>query len=211
MHIELPIKNRISMQRNHGFWLFILLLSASLQASGLMPDWRYDLALIDAGDYWLLLSGNIVHLNWSHWGLNMAGLAIVAFFFSAYGGIFQWLFVFMISAIFVGVGLYWFNPDVTTYVGLSGVLHGLFIFGGVREIRFYPASGYAFVFILVAKLSWEIFYGAMPGSEALVEGRVITDSHLYGALGGVLATFLLWLFNHVVQIKDGQQNTEHNQ
>lgn len=211
MHLELPIKNRISMQWNHGLWLFILLLSAYLQASGQVPHWRYDLALIKSGDYWLLLSGNIVHLNWAHWGLNIAGLAIVAFFFSAYGSLFHWLLVIFVSAIFVGLGLYWFNPEVTTYVGLSGVLHGLFIYGGVREIRFYPASGYALLLILVGKLIWEIFYGAVPGSEELTEGRVVTDAHLYGALGGALAALLLGLFDQLVQVKNRQQNTQHNQ
>lgn len=211
MHLELPIKNRISMQWNHGLWLFILLLSAYLQASGQVPHWRYDLALIKSGDYWLLLSGNIVHLNWAHWGLNIAGLAIVAFFFSAYGSLLHWLLVIFVSAIFVGLGLYWFNPEVTTYVGLSGVLHGLFIYGGVREIRFYPASGYALLLILVGKLIWEIFYGSVPGSEELTEGRVVTDAHLYGALGGALAALLLGLFDQLVQVKNRQQNTQHNQ
>lgn len=202
MHPELPIKNRISMQWNHGLWLFILLLSAYLQASGQVPNWRYDQTLIDSGDYWLLLSGNIVHLNWAHWGLNMAGLAIVAFFFSGYGSVFHWLFVIFISAVFVGVGLYWFNHDVITYVGLSGVLHGLFIYGGLREIRIYPASGYALLFILVGKLIWEIMYGAVPGSEELTAGRVVTDAHLYGAIGGGLSAAMLWLFDQLVKVKN---------
>ncbi|MDH3343167.1 MAG: rhombosortase [Gammaproteobacteria bacterium] len=211
MHLELPIKKRISLQWNHGLWLFILFLSAYLQASGQVPNWRYDQMLIDQGHYWLLLSGNIVHLNWTHWALNIAGLSIGAFFFGNYGSIFHWLFVIFVSAIFVGVGLYWFNPDVATYVGLSGVLHGLLIYGGVREIRFYPASGYAFLAILVGKLIWEMLYGVVPGSEELITGRVVTDAHLYGAIGGGLAVVFLSLFDQLVKVKDGQQNTEHNQ
>jgi len=211
MHLELPIKNRISLRWNHGLWLFILLLSAYLQFSGQVPSWRYDRALIDGGDYWLLLSGNMVHLNWTHWMLNIAGLTIGIYFFGSYGSVFHWLSVIFISAVFVGVGLYWFNPEVTTYVGLSGVLHGLLIYGGVRETRVYPASGYMFLLILVGKLIWEIIYGVMPGSEDLIDGRVVTDSHLYGAIGGALATVLLVLFDQLVKVKDGQQNTEHNQ
>ena len=202
MHLELPMKNRISLQWNHVLWLFILLLSAFLQASGQVPNWRYDQTLINSGDYWLLLSGNIVHLNWTHWGLNIAGLTIGIFFFGSYASVFHWLFVIFVSAIFVGLGLYWFNPEVITYVGLSGVLHGLLIYGGVREIRVYPASGYVFLLILVGKLMWELLYGVVPGSENLIAGRVVTDSHLYGAIGGGLATILLVLFDHCVQIKD---------
>ena len=211
MHLELPIKNRITLRWNHALWLLILLFSAFLQASGQVPSWRYDQALIDAGNYWLLLSGNIVHLNWTHWALNIAGLTIGIFFFGGYGSVFHWLFVIFISAVFVGVGLYWFNPEVTTYVGLSGVLHGLLIYGGVREIRVYPASGYAFLFILVGKLIWEMLYGVVPGSENLIAGRVVTDAHLYGAIGGALATVLLALFDQLIEVKNGQQNTEHNQ
>ncbi|MDH5711872.1 MAG: rhombosortase [Gammaproteobacteria bacterium] len=211
MNIELPIKNRISIQWNYGLWLLIVLLSAILQASGQVPNWRYDQVLIDNGHYWLLLSGNFVHLNWMHWALNMAGLSIGAFFFGNYGSILHWLFVILISAIFVGMGLYWLNPEVTTYVGLSGVLHGLLIFGGVREIRHYPASGYAFLVVLIGKLIWETLYGAMPGSEKLITGRVVTDSHLYGAIGGALAVLLLWLLDQLVQIKNRQQNTKYDQ
>ena len=94
---------------------------------------------------------------------------------------------------------------------LSGVLHGLLIYGGVREIRVYPASGYAFLFILVGKLIWEMLYGVVPGSENLIAGRVVTDAHLYGAIGGALATVLLALFDQLIEVKNGQQNTEHNQ
>lgn len=202
MHLRLPIKNRISLRGNHALWLFILLLSAYLQASGQVPNWRFDRVLIAGGDYWLLLSGNIVHLNWMHWALNMAGLTIGIFFFGSYGSVFHWLFVIFISAVFVGVGLYLFNPEVITYVGLSGVLHGLLIYGGVREIRIYPASGYAFLFILVGKLIWEMVVGVMPGSEGLIEGHVVTDSHLYGAIGGALATVMLWLFDQRIQVKN---------
>ncbi|MCK4710791.1 MAG: rhombosortase [Gammaproteobacteria bacterium] len=203
MSLELPIKNRISFQWSHALWLFILLLSAGLQASGQVPVWRYDQNLIANGDYWLLLSGNLVHLNWTHWALNMLSLSIVAFFFSSYSSIFRWLFVLVMASAAVGLGLYSFNPELIHYVGLSGALHGLYYHGALREIRHYPASGYAIIILLTVKLIWEMFYGALPGSEELTDGRVVTDSHLYGALGGGLAIFLLWLFDQVVKVKNG--------
>lgn len=214
MLFNVPIRNRILIHWNHSLWLMILLLSLSLQVGDHVLSWRFDHGLIANGHYWLLLSGHFVHLNWMHWGLNMAGLAIVAFFFSPYGSVLQWLLVSAISAIFVGLGLFWLNPDVTTYVGLSGVLHGLFIFGALRETRFYPASGYALLVLLTAKLIWELMNGALPGSEELTSGRVITDAHFYGALGGLFSAAVLSyrvLFNQLVKIKNRQQNTEHDQ
>lgn len=201
----LPIGNRIRLQWNHSLWLLILLLTWALQAGGLVADWRFDRALIAQGEWWLLFTGHFVHLNWNHWALNMAGLAVVAFFFSPYGNLWQWLWVIVLSALFVGLGIYWRNPDLHTYVGLSGVLHGLFIYGAMRETRRYPASGYALLALLVGKLIWEFMNGPLPGSESITGGRVATDAHLYGALGGGLAGAVLsgkTLFDKLVEVKN---------
>jgi rhomboid family GlyGly-CTERM serine protease len=205
MLFNVPMRNRISVHWNHSLWLVILVLSLSLQAGGHATSWRYDLNLINDGHYWLMLSGHFVHLNWTHWALNMAGLAIVAFFFSPYGNVMQWLLVILVSSLFVSFGMYRWNPDVVTYVGLSGVLHGLFIYGAIRETRFYPASGYALLALLVAKLIWELMSGPLPGSEELTKGRVITDAHFYGAVGGLVSALVLshrTLFDKLVEIKN---------
>jgi rhomboid family GlyGly-CTERM serine protease len=202
---RLPIANRIRLQWNHSLWLLILLLSWALQAGGLVADWRFDRALIAQGDVWLLFSGHFVHLNWTHWALNMAGLAVVAFFFSPYSSVWQWLWVIFIAALFVGLGLYWRNPELHTYVGLSGVLHGLFIYGAMRETRRYPASGYVLLALLVGKLIWEFMNGPLPGSETMTQGRVATDAHLYGAFGGAFAGLVLssrTLFDQLVKVKN---------
>ena len=104
MRIEVPIKNRISAQWVHVLWLFLFVICFSLQASGLEPVLQFDRALIDQGQIWLLLTGHLVHLNWTHWALNMAGLAIVAVFFSQYGSLLDWLFVLLFSAVVTGLG-----------------------------------------------------------------------------------------------------------
>jgi membrane associated rhomboid family serine protease len=77
-------------------------------------------------------------------------------------------------------------------VGLSGVLHGLFLYGAIREIRYYPTSGYVLLTVLIAKLMWEFFNGALPGSEDMAGGRVLTDAHLLGAIGGISVWLIEW-------------------
>ncbi len=173
----------------HILWLMILLISFVLQINW-VDNWRFNRELVEQGHVWLLFSAHIVHLNWSHWLLNMAGLAIVAFFFSSHAGLKQWLAVLFVSASIINIGLWWWMPELRYYVGLSGVLHGLFLYGALREIRFYPLSGYVLTTVLVAKLTWEFFNGALPGSEDMTGGRVLTEAHLLGAIGGVL----VWLF-----------------
>jgi rhomboid family GlyGly-CTERM serine protease len=214
MRIRVPIKNRISAQSTRVLWLFLFVLCFSLQSADMSSVLQFDRQLIDQGDYWLLLTGHLVHLNWTHWLLNMIGLAIVAVFFSLYGSLFDWLFVLLFSALATGLGLYWFHPELIWYVGLSGVLHGLFIYGAVREIRFYPFSGYLLLALLCAKLLWEYISGPMPGSEALTGGRIVVEAHLYGAIAGIVAVFLTWtlqLFYKLVQVKNRQQDAEDDQ
>lgn len=195
MTIDKPEKFQSFLRSPYLLWVLVLLFSFFLQASGWVDAWRYDRSQVEQGAYWLILSGNLVHLNWSHWGLNIAGLGIVAYFFSGYASTGQWLMVLLVSAMSVGIGISWLNPDIQYYVGLSGVLHGLFIFGALREIRKYPLSGYVLLIVLLAKLIWELVNGALPGSEELTGGRVLTDAHFYGAVAGFLCWSLITLLS----------------
>jgi len=182
-----PIKFQYQYHPSHIIWLSLFLISCTLQALDWVDSWRFNRDLVEQGNVWLLLSGHIVHSNWSHWLLNMAGLAIVAFFFSLYASLRQWLLVIILSSVIISAGIWWWMPGIFYYVGLSGVLHGLFLYGALREIRFYPVSGYVLTAVLLGKLLWEFLYGALPGSEDMVGGRVLTEAHLLGAVGGVLS------------------------
>ena len=185
MTISNPLKFRYSYHSSHVLWLILFVISLLLQINW-VDSWRFNRELVEQGQVWLLFSGHIVHLNWSHWFLNMAGLGIVAFFFSSHASFKQWLTVIIVSACIINIGLWWWLPEIRSYVGLSGILHGLFLYGALREIRFYPVSGYVLTTVLIAKLAWEFFNGALPGSEDMTGGRVLTEAHLLGAIGGIL-------------------------
>lgn len=188
-----PFKFHYQYHSSHILWLILFLVSFVLQTFDWVDSWRFNRALVAQGNVWLLLSGHIVHLNWAHWLLNMAGLSIVAFFFSRHASFFQWLAVILVAACVISAGIWWGMPDIRSYVGLSGVLHGLFLYGALREIRFYPVSGYVLVTVLIGKLAWEFFNGALPGSEDMTGGRVLTEAHLLGAIGGIL----VWSIGYV--------------
>ena len=194
MTISSKLKFQYRYHSSHLLWLLLFLVSFSLQALDLVESSRYNRAFVEQGDIWLMFTGHIVHLNWSHWALNMAGLAIVAFFFSRHASFRQWLLVIVVSMLVINIGIWWWLTDIRTYVGLSGVLHGLFLYGALREIRYYPLSGYVLVAVLLAKLTWEFFFGALPGSEDMAGGRVLTEAHLLGAIGGIL----VWLLESVI-------------
>ena len=183
------IKTYIHQQ--HLMLLGLILLCVWLQWFDFANSLRYDRELIIAGEWYRLFSGNLVHLNSAHLLMNIFGLAIVLFFFSTHLKPSQWLALFFLSMMFVSLGLFWTNSDILYYVGFSGVLHGVFIVGAMIETRRFPLSGYTLIVLLLAKLVWEQLNGPVPGTEDMINGHVVVDSHLYGALSGVVFVLLL--------------------
>ncbi len=171
--------------------LLISLVSIALQALGLDTTLRYSREGVEQGQLWLLLTGNLVHLGWSHLWLNLAGLVMVWWFFDTEFTVVEWLWVLVISALFVTLGLYLFDPHLIWYVGLSGLLHGLFIAGGIRLLGRDTRFAILLLLLFAAKLSWEQLVGSLPGTSDMAGGPVVVNAHLYGAIGGGVAVLLL--------------------
>ncbi|MEM9492678.1 MAG: rhombosortase, partial [Myxococcota bacterium] len=91
----------------------------------------------------------------------------------------------------VDLGFWLLVPGLTWYVGLSGVLHGLLIAGLICGWRQAPGESGALGVVVAAKLAWEQFGGALPGSALTAGGPVIVDAHLFGAAGGLVAGAIL--------------------
>lgn len=172
-------------------------------ASGLLawfgPDLndalRYQRAAILDGELWRLFSAHLVHLGWSHWVLNVAGLALVwELLEEELAGIFGWV-ALLGSGLAIGLGLLLFDPELQWYVGLSGVLHGLFAAGAVRRWPAQPRAATIMLAVLAVKLGWEQYLGPLPGTRTLAGGAVIVDAHLFGAIGGMLAALACRFIN----------------
>ena len=77
---------------------------------------------------------------------------------------------------------------------MSGVLHGLFVFGSMSWIQHGFRFGWILLLGCAGKLLWEQTQGAVPFTESFVGGAVITDAHLWGALGGLFAALIHWVW-----------------
>lgn len=142
-------------------------------------------AILVRHEYWRLLSGHLVHGSWQHTWLNLAGLGLIASLFRDTYTLGQWLVVALASAACIDLGLLFLMPDLYWYVGLSGVLHGALAAGALawwRKEETWLAA--LLTAILICKLGWEQWQGALPLSGEL---NVIVNAHLYGAVGGLLA------------------------
>ena len=168
-------------------------LCLTLQGAGLDNTLRFDRNAIANGQYWLLLTGNFVHLGTSHLFMNLAGFALVVALVWSHFTTLEWVLVIVFSSLVVGICLYIFDHDINWYVGFSGTLHGLIIAGGLADLRHYPKSAALLLILITGKLAWEQFSGALPGSESVAGGSVVVNAHLYGAIGGAVVGLLLML------------------
>ena len=149
---------------------------------------RYDAIAIKEGQLWRLITAHFVHLSLSHLWLNLGGLILVFAFFAQCISIRYWLFCLAVNALGISVLIYFLNPEITWYVGLSGILHGLFILGGIADIQHRKWEGIAFTAIIISKVLFEQISGPLPGSEEAAGGPVLVDAHFYGAMLGLLVS-----------------------
>jgi rhomboid family GlyGly-CTERM serine protease len=167
-------------------WLGLFLVCLGLYLVDASLLLRYDRNLITQGEIWRLVTGHLLHLNWPHFWLNMGGVLIVAVFFRQDCSARQWLALILLSCLVISAGLFLFDPKMVWYMGLSGVLHSLFVVGAWYERRRFALSGNVLLVLLAAKLVYEQIGGGLAASETLIGAHVAVDAHLFGALAGVM-------------------------
>lgn len=153
---------------------------------------RYQREAVLDGESWRLLSGHLVHLGWSHMLMNLVALGLI---WALVGGTLTngaWMIVLLCCSFLDALGLLLFNPEIDWYVGLSGILHGLFLAGTLASLVYGKRDAWLLLLALLVKLSWEQLVGPLPGSEAGAGGPVVVDAHFYGAIaGGITAALML--------------------
>lgn len=157
-------------------------LLAALQYNGVAVQW---------GDWYRLLTGNLVHWNPTHFLLDIGLFLVVGVLYErAVGRAYPVLLLFLCLA--VGLGLLWFTPERTLCRGLSGVNSGLLAAALVIEAKqslkrpsrwlwVGPAAG-----LFVFKTIYEGVTGnAFFGADALIGPMQLSAvSHVAGAVAG---------------------------
>jgi len=145
-----------------------------------------DREAIASGELWRLVSGHLVHLGLSHLLLNIAGLLLIWYLIGTAFNRSQWLLVLLIVIIAVDLGLWFLEPQLFWYVGLSGLLHGLLVAGIASSLSARRIDVLVLGIAVLGKLTYEQLVGPLPGSEESTGGTVIVAAHLYGAIGGAI-------------------------
>lgn len=182
--------------RRVAHWRVPLVLAAAsgiAQAGGdaARLQLRFDRDAIGSGELWRLVTGHIVHLGMAHTVLNVVALLLVWLLIGSSLTTAAWLLVIACSLAGIDLGLWTLDPELAWYVGLSGLLHGMFAAGLVAQVRESPTETVAMGVLMIGKIIYEQSVGPLPGSEATSGGAVVVDAHLYGALAGALAALAL--------------------
>ncbi|MEQ1440563.1 rhombosortase [Fontimonas sp. SYSU GA230001] len=147
---------------------------------------QYDRAAILGGQWWRLLTGNFAHLGVYHLLLNEMGLLVLVLLCPEALPARVWIRRVAVLGTGMSLGLLGFVPGLTTYVGMSGIIHGLFVLGLVPQVRKKDLIALGCLLYLVGKIGWELYAGAPVSDEAAIGGRVVVESHLFGTLSAVV-------------------------
>ncbi|MBI1194958.1 MAG: rhombosortase [Gammaproteobacteria bacterium] len=168
--------------------LCTLVLAFGDQAALLL---RYDRPAILDGAVWRLLTGHLEHLGWPHLFMNLAGLWLLWLLYGDCMNDRLWAGMLAATGLGISAGLLVLDPKLVWYVGLSGILHGVFSCGIICRLRAAARGEWLMLTLLTAKLAWEQVNGSVPGSAEFAGGPVIVDAHLYGAIIGAVFGLLV--------------------
>lgn len=173
----------------------ILLLQAM---PGIIPALEYRRTALPSQP-WRLLSGHLVHLNWTHALVNAGAWLVLARLFMPQLDAKRQLLSVALGAASVSLGLAVGYPAIEWYRGASGALHALFFTGATVALaasmrqRSWPAA--LPPLLLVAggwtKVALEFPRGSATPYAEWLAATTVPQAHFLGAVAGTALGLLL--------------------
>jgi rhomboid family GlyGly-CTERM serine protease len=165
--------------------LLISLLSFSMQ--WWQPDFLYIRNTVNQGEWWRIITGQLVHTNWPHFALNISSLVLFTLLFYNTITVRTFTISLFLLILSVGVCIHLFEPRIYWYAGLSGAIYGLYLIGANTAYR----SGDKLVAIgvtilIIGKAVFDHWIGPIQDNTELIGARVVTESHLYGIATAII-------------------------
>jgi rhomboid family GlyGly-CTERM serine protease len=194
--------NSLPFQCKHSslpLLISLIALIAFIFDQQLSAQFVYHKSLISQGELWRVVSGHLFHTNGYHLALNISAVILLWALHGHFYSVGQYTGLFMTAALSTSLGIFWFSPQLQQYVGLSGILHGVFVWGAVMDINHKEKTGYLLFIGVWLKILHEQYYGASSDIAELIAAPVAVDAHLWGAVGGCLfAVFSVFFTNRKV-------------
>ncbi|TDQ43877.1 rhomboid family GlyGly-CTERM serine protease [Permianibacter aggregans] len=181
------------LRKSLPLWLVIALTGLLVLQPALTELLRYDRELFVQGEWWRLITANVVHSNGWHWLLNVLSILVQYLLFADTWRAPRWWLIAMVCTPLNILGMHLFT-DINWYVGLSGALYGTAICGSVALLcqREWRVGGVLFVY-LNGRIVYEQLTGSPQDLAVLIEAPVAIDAHLWGLISGYLALALIYV------------------
>lgn len=174
--------------------LFLAVAAAALVIQ-LVPAWRdgllYDRGALAGGAWWRIWTGHLVHFGWPHFIADTGLLVILGWLLKSRHPVFSRISLFVMPA-FISGAIYWLEPAMQRYGGLSALNLGLLVYLALQGWRrdwadwFWPAV----LLIYVGEIIFEIAQGGRGGGLIRFDDpaiRVATGAHVASAVYALLA------------------------
>lgn len=177
-------------------WFTLLLAGAAvliyLVAGPAPAGLLFDRAALANGEVWRLLTGHLVHSDPAHLAWNLAALVPLGALLELRAGCRGWRYpgLLAIGAFVVDAWLWWLEPDLALYCGLSGLLNSFFAALAIslwRETR-HPA----FLLALAGGLA-KIAVEAANGAALLptTTWSSVPGAHVAGMAAGLIFVWVV--------------------
>lgn len=147
----------------------------------------FDRQHIAAGQWWRLCTDNWVHLGFWHYFLNALSLLLWIGVCPQRLRLSDWLLRLLLIGTGMSLGLYFFDPELQNYVGLSGFIYGVFLLdlGNDALLRRDRFAWLCLIF-LVVRVGYEVIEGAPAYELKLIGGQVVAASHIWGMVAAAI-------------------------
>lgn len=173
--------------------LTLLMIGLSLLGTQAESLLEFNREKISEGEYWRLLTSNLVHYGFPHVAMNAAALLLIGGSFLRELSLKAYLGLLLITALAVNLGTLVFNPELSFYRGFSGALHGLLVAGLLLNRLRNPWLSYLGVALVLAKIVHEHQADFQANQlQELLPVAVAVDSHMYGAIAGLVFFAVIW-------------------
>lgn len=186
MSLFRQIFSNLPYQHLSSVLIYIVIFMAFLWLPEDAQKWlRLDINAMQDQQIWRLISGHFLHTNLQHFLLNaLAFLALWALHGQYYHP--RKLFSFIMMACCFISGWLFFFDDTQIYVGFSGVIHALLVWGALQDIQVKEKTGYLLLIGVAGKVLWEQIYGGSVQTAAMINADIAVNAHLAGAIFALL-------------------------
>jgi rhomboid family GlyGly-CTERM serine protease len=161
-------------------------------------DLSYQRELVEDGQWWRIVSGQLVHNNFAHLLPNMAALALCRLVLVSSCSEREFIFNLLFCILLTGVLIHFLLRSYDYYLGISAVVYGMFLVGTVHLIRGRHYWAWLVLLVLVFKLMRDYFAPeTLAGVAADIGVPVAIEAHFVGVLAGVLLLCLSFVVSFI--------------